>query len=64
MEMRALYYVALPSAAENGEDPQQRDDDIRANENCLNQNFTLLAEKIAEFEARLAVLEAAGGNGA
>ncbi len=58
MEMRALYYVALPSTPAEGEDAQQHDDDIRANENCLNQNFTLLAGKIAEFEARLALLEA------
>ena len=58
MEMRALYYVVLPASAKNGEDEQQREDDIKANENCLNQNFTLLAGKIAEFEARLAALEA------
>lgn len=59
MDMRALYYVILPSARLENEDQQSRDEDIKANENCLNQNFALLADKIYEFEARLASIEAA-----
>ena len=59
MDMRALYYVALPIERGSGEDAQRHEEDIKANENCLNQNFSLLAAKIYEYEARLAALEAA-----
>ena len=64
MDMRSLYYVMLPSERLENEDAQRRDEDIKANENCLNQNFSLLAEKIYEFEARLSALEAALSSGA
>ena len=37
---------------------------IKANENCLNQNFSALAQKIYEFEARIALLEAAAASNA
>lgn len=57
MDMRALYYVSLPSERGENEDAQRHDEDIKANENCLNQNFSLLAEKIYEYEARIAALE-------
>ena len=59
MDMRALYYIALPVERPAGEDAQHHEDDIKSNENCLNQNFTLLAAKIYEYEERIAQLEAA-----
>ena len=40
------------------------EEDIKANENCLNQNFSALAQKIDEFEARIAWLEAAAASNA
>ena len=30
---------------------------MKANENNLNQNFTILAQKLQELEARLSILE-------
>lgn len=30
---------------------------MKANENCLNQNFIILTQKIEELEARLRALE-------
>lgn len=57
MEMRSLYAVRLPTERQDQDDPKQHEDWIKKNENCLNQNFSLLAEKIYEFEMRLAVLE-------
>ncbi|MBR3299759.1 MAG: hypothetical protein IKI64_11285 [Clostridia bacterium] len=59
MDMRALYYVYLPSERGNDEDAQKHDEFVKANENCLNQNFSLVAGKVYEFEARLAMLEQA-----
>lgn len=59
MDMRALYYIYLPSERAKNEDAQKHDEDVKANENCLNQNFSLLAGKVYEFEARIATLEAA-----
>ena len=59
MDMRALYYIYLPSERAKNEDAQKHDEDVKANENCLNQNFSLLAGKVYEFEARIAMLEAA-----
>lgn len=59
MDMRALYYIYLPSERGKNEDAQKHDEDVKANENCLNQNFTLLAGKVYEFESRMALLEAA-----
>ena len=54
MDMRALYYVALPS----GQDEQELyQDTVKANENNLNQNFTLIAQKLEEIETRLSMLE-------
>ena len=55
-EMRALYYVLFPIQAE-GEDRQRYLDNMKANENNLNQNFTILAQKLQELEARLYILE-------
>ena len=56
LEMRALYYVLFPIQAE-GEDRQRYLDNMKANENSLNQNFTILAQKLQELEARLSILE-------
>ena len=57
MEMRSLYPVRLPTERAEGEDLKQHNDAVMKNEDCLNRNFTLLAEKIYEFEARIAYLE-------
>ena len=58
MEMRSLYPICLPTEREEGDDRKTHTDWIKKNESCLNMNFALLAEKIYEFEARLAALEA------
>lgn len=57
MDMRALYYIVLPTERGEHEDIKQYEDDIKSNENKLNQNFTITADKIYEFEIRLANLE-------
>ncbi len=59
MDMRALYYIYLPSERAKNEDAQKHDEDVKANENCLNQNFSLLAGKVYEFEARINMIEGA-----
>ncbi len=53
LDMRALYpiYLAVDEAS-----PSARED-VKANENCLNQNFIILAQKVAELEERLAAIE-------
>ena len=39
--------------------------DVKANENCLNQNFTLIADKLYELETLLnALIEASSGTAA
>ena len=53
MEMRALYYVALPSGREEGIDRLDYAADVKANENCLNQNFKLLADELRSLRALL-----------
>ena len=58
MEMRALYPVNLPTARD-GDDKKAHEDWIKKNESCLNINFSLIAEKIAELELRTAILEEA-----
>ncbi|MBO4848161.1 MAG: hypothetical protein J5586_03310 [Clostridia bacterium] len=63
MEMRSLYPVCLPTERDEADDRKDHEDWIKKNESCLNMNFGLLAEKIAEFELRLAVLETALENG-
>ena len=64
LDMRALYYVALPTERSEADDVQRHEEDIKANENCLNQNFYALAQKIYEFEARIALLEAGAASNA
>ena len=58
MDMRSLYYVYLPTERRQENDVKRYEDWVKKNENCMNQNFTLLADKIYEFEARLAIIEA------
>ena len=53
MDMRALYTIALSAVKES----PTAEDDMKANENCLNQNFIILTQKIEELEARLRALE-------
>ncbi len=55
LDMRALYPIVL-TVEENNPNAKE---DVKANENCLNQNFTILAQKLAELETRLAALEGA-----
>ena len=57
MDMRALYYIALPTFAP-GEEDAEAAAGIKANENCMNQNFTIITQKLAELEARLSAIEA------
>lgn len=67
LDMRALYYIGLAAlAAGSGNTPD--DERTRGIENCLNQNFTIISNKITEWDARLEALESAlntlsrGGN--
>ena len=60
LDMRALYYIALPLGGEQEANRQAYTERVKANENCLNQNFTILSQKIAELEARLAAIETKG----
>lgn len=53
MEMRALYYIALPTGKDRNVDSVDYESDIKANENCLNQNFRLIADKLYELEIAL-----------
>jgi len=62
MDMRSLYFIYLPTERQEYDDPKVYNDWVKKNENCMNQNFMLLADKIYEFEARLAALE--NGNNA
>lgn len=55
MDMRALYTIALTAQRES----PTAEEDIKANENCLNQNFTILVQKIEELENRVKALESA-----
>ena len=54
LDMRALYYVMMPDRQEEGENYPET---VKANENNLNQNFTAIAQKLEELEARLSALE-------
>lgn len=56
-DMRALYYIALPTGLQKGQDRQRYEEHIKANENFLNQNFTVIAQKITELAARIEALE-------
>ena len=63
MDMRALYPVNLPTERDGEEDKKSHEDWIKKNESCLNINFSLIAEKLAELEIRLALLEAQENRG-
>lgn len=56
LDMRALYYIqlAVPTLDKNS---MAVKDDIKANENCLNQNFTILTQAISELSERILALE-------
>ena len=65
MEMRALYYIALPTGRSGKMNEIDYEADVKANENCLNQNFTLIADKLYELETLLnALIEASSGTAA
>lgn len=57
-DMRALYYIVLGTSAPAP--AREEEEAVKANENCLNQNFTILAQKLSELEERLSLLEAKG----
>ncbi len=58
MEMRALYYISLPTGRDSAIAEQDYEADVKANENCLNQNFKLIADKLYELELLLEALRA------
>lgn len=57
MQMRSLYPISLPTERAEGDDRKTHEDWIKKNENCLNQNFGLVSDKIYELEIRLALME-------
>ena len=57
LSMRALYYISLFGGVDAAEDARLHEEAVKANENCLNQNFTILAQKLAEMEERLSSME-------
>ena len=57
LNMRALYYIALATGREKDADRQLYEEMVKANENCLNQNFTILTQKLEELEERLHGIE-------
>ena len=56
LDMRALYYIQLTVPA-TIEAKNISEDDIKANENCLNQNFSILSQAIEELSQRVKALE-------
>ncbi|HWQ58316.1 MAG TPA: hypothetical protein VN540_04780 [Clostridia bacterium] len=60
LDMRALYPIAL-ALLNPSENPGEYER-ARAIENCLNQNFSIIVNKIAELEAHLAAIEDALGS--
>ena len=46
LDMRALYYVALPTERSEADDVQRHEEDIKANENCLSKLFRACAKNI------------------
>lgn len=54
-DMRALYYIKLSSS--DIDKNSNISDDVKANENCLNQNFTILAQAVEALHARVLELE-------
>ena len=47
LDMRALYYIAL--GGKRAADTDIADEDEKANENMLNQNFGIISKKIYEI---------------
>lgn len=60
LDMRALYYIHL--AVPVIESDSVHDDDVKANENCLNQNFNILSQAIYELTQRVQALETTQGG--
>lgn len=58
MDMRALYYVILRGSSPSGKGSAADEEFTKSNENRLNVNFKLIADRLQELEARIAVLEA------
>ncbi len=63
MDMQSLYHIYLPAERDADADKKRYEDWVKKNQDCLNRNFSLLAEKVYELEIRLALLEASS-NGA
>ncbi len=51
--VQALFPVYLPRQMQKGEDRERHDDAVAQNENNLNQNFSILYQKLIEMEAML-----------
>ena len=51
------YYIKLSTAYKNGDDERKYNDDIKANENFINQNFNGFIDELAVLKAKLAELE-------
>ncbi len=54
--MQALFPIYLGRMPQNGEDRDAYDSGVAQNENNLNQDLTLLCNKILELESALAEL--------
>lgn len=55
--MQALFPLYLSRRPQKGEDVMEVDSAIAQNENNLNQNFTILYNKVVELEKRIQTLE-------
>ena len=51
--MRALYTVRLQNAINKDQDKENYNNAIKLNENLLNQNFTILTQRMMELEQML-----------
>ena len=51
--LQAMFPIYLPRPMESGEDAEQHGIGISQNENNINQNFSILYNKLVEIEARL-----------
>ncbi len=56
LDMRALYYITLAQSLKAGDDIENYDNAIKANENMLNQNFRIIADKLDEITALIAAM--------
>lgn len=51
--VQALFPVYLPRQMQKGERREEHDDAVAQNENNLNQNFSILYQKLVEMEEKL-----------